>query len=212
MFQSSETAAKTAFYNAKQGVETMKVALGVYMEVMTIKDYATSKGISYEAVRRQILRYSDQLKGHITVQNRTQYLDEWAVNFLSERRRQSPIVVVHEDQAEEIETLKQQVSSLRAALEKAHAEILAYREKDIAAQYELLEAKKQLLLLEMKEEEHRETVQKLKDTETELMRVNVQKELDQQRLEELRKQRDAAQAEAGSFQKSLFGFYRKRTY
>ena len=181
------------------------------MNMITMKDYADSKGISYEAVRRQVQRYSEELKGHITVQNRTQYLDEWAVDFLSERRRQSPIVVIKEDQSEEIDILKQQVESLKSVLEQSKAEVMSLREKDISSQYELIDLKKKMLLLEAKEEEQKETAQRLKEVETELIRANLQTEAAQQRMEVLQNERDQAVAEANSFQKSIFGFYRRRS-
>lgn len=180
------------------------------MNLTTIKEYAELKNISYEAVRKQIKRYSDDLEGHITRQNGTQYLDDWAVDFLSEKRRQSPIVVINEDQGEEIKALQQEVESLRNRLEQMKADNLALKEKDISTQYELIEAKKRMLLLEAREEERQETVQRLKDTEAELMMERAQHAADQERLEEVKQQRDTAQAEANSYERSIFGFYRKR--
>ena len=63
------------------------------MELVTIKQFADSQGISYEAVRKQLHKYSEELSGHVIRKGRTQYLDEKAVEFLKERRRESPIVL-----------------------------------------------------------------------------------------------------------------------
>ena len=54
--------------------------------MVSLKEYAKNKGVSYEAVRKQVNRYKDELKGHISKVNRTQYLDEEAVAFLDSKR------------------------------------------------------------------------------------------------------------------------------
>ena len=71
------------------------------MEMTSLKKYAEEHKISYEAVRKQVNRYAEELSGHIIKQDRTQYLDPWAVEFLTNRRRESPIVMVSMEQSEE---------------------------------------------------------------------------------------------------------------
>lgn len=166
------------------------------MELMTLKQYAESKGISYEAVRKQVNRYQEELKGHIVVKNRTQYIDQWAVDFLSERRRESPIVLVTEDQKEQISQMKEQIETLKAQL--------------LAAQNELLSAKDQIISLQVETRQLLETKANydslLEDHDLQkekLTRATIQHEEDQKRIEEL-------QREANSYQRSIFGFYRKR--
>ena len=44
--------------------------------MITIRDYAKENNVSYEAIRKQIKRYEDELNGHIIKQNRTQFLDD----------------------------------------------------------------------------------------------------------------------------------------
>ena len=54
----------------------------------TLPQYANSQGITYEAVRRQVIKYQDSdLLGHIQIRNKTKYLDDFAVEFLNEHRR-----------------------------------------------------------------------------------------------------------------------------
>ena len=54
----------------------------------TLPQYANSQGITYEAVRRQVIKYQDtELRGHIQIRNKTKYLDDFAVEFLNEHRR-----------------------------------------------------------------------------------------------------------------------------
>lgn len=61
--------------------------------MISIKDYARDSGVSYEAVRKQIKRYSEALDGHVRTEGRTQYLDDVAVAFLNEHRSKNPLVV-----------------------------------------------------------------------------------------------------------------------
>lgn len=79
---------------------------------ISIKDYASRKSVSYEAVRKQVVRYKDELDEHITVVNRTQYLDQFAVEFLDRKRAESPIIVQEEARIDEIEELKAKVEAL----------------------------------------------------------------------------------------------------
>ena len=55
--------------------------------MITIRDYAKENNVSYEAIRKQIKRYEDELNGHIIKQNRTQFLDDIAVAILDQHRR-----------------------------------------------------------------------------------------------------------------------------
>ena len=52
------------------------VVLGVQM-MISLKDYAKNKNVSYEAVRKQVNRYKTELEGHIHKVNRTQYMSFW---------------------------------------------------------------------------------------------------------------------------------------
>lgn len=193
------------------------------MDLVTIKQYAEDQGISYEAVRKQVVRYSDELSGHIVKRDRRQFLDQWAVDFLTEKRRQSPVVVVSMDRSEENERLREEIDSLRVKLMTAQNELLSEKDRVIQLQDE---AKKMIedqsrytALLEdnkAKEEKLREAESREADLsrqietiQTEAEDLRRQAEEDQKTIEDLQKERDEAQAEAKSFTKSIFGFYRK---
>ena len=200
------------------------------MELVTLKQYAEEHKISYEAVRKQVIRYAEELSDHIIKQDRTQYLDPWAVEFLTNRRRESPIVLMNMDQSEENERLKEEVESLRVKLMTAQNELLKEKDRIIELQDE---AKKTLedrarytALLEdneakakrLKEAEDREaelTRQveerdgQIRTIQTEADDLRKKAEADRETIEDLQKERDEAQAEAKSFTKSIFGFYRK---
>ena len=80
--------------------------------MISIKDYAKLKGVSYEAVRKQVKRYESDLEGHIHRQNRTQYLDDEAVVFLDCKRAENPIVIYEHSKDEQIDDLEDQVKQL----------------------------------------------------------------------------------------------------
>lgn len=99
--------------------------------MVSIKDYAASHGVSYEAVRRQIARYSGReidgfrISDHIIKVNRTQYLDDEATAFLDARRAQNPVVVQQEQRDETIERLRAEVDLLQKRLIAAQDEYRA---------------------------------------------------------------------------------------
>ena len=111
--------------------------------MITLKDYAKSHGVSYEAVRKQVKRYKLELDGHILVNGRTQYLDEDAQAFLDKKREGNPIIVQTLDRSEELEQLRRDKVNLLIKIAELHEELL--REKD---QVKLLQNEKIALLEE----------------------------------------------------------------
>lgn len=65
--------------------------------MITFKEYADKNSITYEAVRQQVARYSEELEGHIIRKGRVQFLDEEAVAFLNEHRSPLPAAVYRDD-------------------------------------------------------------------------------------------------------------------
>lgn len=125
------------------------------LNLLTIKEYAQKKNVSYEAVRKQIQKYKDgELKDHIIRKNKTQYLDEYAVDFLDNRRRESPIMAIQMDKDEEIERLTNENKALLVQIAQIQNELIQTQkalseEKDTVKQ---LQADK-IALLEEKQEE-----------------------------------------------------------
>lgn len=183
---------------------------GDLVELMTIKQYAESQNVTYEAVRKQIVGYGEELKDHIVRKGRTQYLDEWAVEFLTKRRRENPIILLSQDKDEAIELLKSEIETLRVQLMTAQNELLKEKDRIIELQDEAKKtledrAKYTALLEESKAKE-----EKLKEAEDQIQTIQKKSEEDQKTIEDLQKERDEAQSEAQSFTRSIFGFYRKR--
>jgi len=113
--------------------------------MITLREYAKNKGISYEAVRKQVVRYRLELEGHITKVKKTQYLDEEAVLFLDSKRQENPIIIQQTDISEEIERLKNENKALLLKVATLQDELL--KEKDQVKnlqleKIELLETKK----------------------------------------------------------------------
>jgi len=185
--------------------------------MVTIKQYAESQNVTYEAVRKQIVRYADDLGEHIVRKNRTQFLDDWAVDFLTKKRKENPVIIVNQDKDEEIESLRSQVETLRVQLLTAQNELLKSQEERLKAQDRIIvlqeEAQKTIedrakytaLLEDSKAKD-----EKLKEAGDQIETLRKEKEEDQRKIEDLQRERDEAQAEAQSFTRSIFGLYRKK--
>lgn len=138
------------------------------MGATSIKDYAKSRKITYEAARQQVKRYEKELHGHITRQNRTQYLDDYAVELLDDHRQQSPVVVVNQDRDAELEQLRSENKTLLQ-------QVAMLQDKLLTAQESAIEAAKQTVLLDA---------------------AQADKAALQERVKELEAERDAARQEA----------------
>lgn len=179
------------------------------MVMTTIKQYAESQNVSYEAVRKQIVRYTEELKEHIVKKDRTQYLDEWAVDFLTERRRENPIILNDQDKTEEIEALRSQVESLKVKLMEAQNELLKEKDRVIGLQDEIREGLESKIKYTALLEDNKAKEEKLKEAQDQITEIRREADDRKREVEELTKERDEAKTEAQSFKKSIFGFYRK---
>lgn len=107
----------------------------------SIKNYAKARNISYEAARKQVKRYAAELEGHIRTQNRTQYLDNYAVELLDSHRQSSPIVIMQQDKDDELQQLRQENKALLQ-------QVAALQDKLLTARENAIEAAKQTAMLE----------------------------------------------------------------
>mgnify|MGYP002706046612 FL=1 len=107
----------------------------------SIKNYAKARNISYEAARKQVKRYAAELEGHIRTQNRTQYLDNYAVELLDSHRQSSPIVIMQQDKDDELQQLRQENKALLQ-------QVAALQDKLLTARESAIEAAKQTAMLE----------------------------------------------------------------
>lgn len=159
------------------------------MEFTTTRQFAAEQGVSYEAIRKQLIRYSAELEGHIVRKGRVKLLDQYAVDFLSNRRRENPVILQSQDKSAEIQELRQQIDTLKNALLESQQKVIALHEAEAAA----IESKaRYTALIEM----HDQTENKLKAAE--------------ETITDLQSRLHDAETEASRYQKSIFGFYRKR--
>ena len=99
---------------------------------MTIREYATSRAVSYEAVRKQVRQYKKkELKKHITYQGRTAELDDFAIEFLDKHRQQRSVVMQAstEETQKELERLHNQVHQLQEELQRKSDKIVGLLEE-----------------------------------------------------------------------------------
>lgn len=118
------------------------------MNVISLKDYAKLNNVSYEAVRQQVVRYKDELNGHIIRDGRQQFLDEDAVAFLDGKRQKNPVAIIQQNKDERIESLEEQVKQLlikTAAQADQIAQLAAWKADNALA---IAEAGQNKLLLE----------------------------------------------------------------
>ena len=151
---------------------------------MTIKDYATSRGVSYETVRRQVAGAKKKaLKGHISYQGKQAFLDDYAIEYLDQHRQPRNVVVQanNDETQRELERLHNQVHQLQEELLKRTDRINELLEKNSL----LLEdnAKNQTLLL-LADKEHDE-------------------------LEQVKQELTTSKEELNKYQKTIFGLYKK---
>lgn len=179
------------------------------MEMMTLKEYAADRQVTYEAVRRLVSKYRKQLEGHIIREKGTQYLDSEAIAFLNDKRRASRLVVIREENTDKIEALESEVETLTQKLIAAQNEFLQSQKKIIEIQDTLQKAIESNAKYNALIEDHERTLHDLDNTKKELGRSQTElaQVRDQLRLTEIDK--EIAQREAGSYHKSIFGFYRK---
>lgn len=122
--------------------------------MLSLKEYATNKGVSYEAVRKQVKRYKSELEGHISKVNRTQYLDDEAVAFLDTKRQENPVILLQMDKDEEIQRLSNENKMLLLKVTELQDALL--REKDTVKELQT----EKIALLEAKQEQEQEAVKK----------------------------------------------------
>lgn len=175
--------------------------------MITIKDYAKGRGISYEAARQQISRYMERevggfrLADHISKVDRTQYLDDEAVAFLDERRAKNPVIVQQEERDETIERLRQRVDDLQTRLLAAQDEYkaLLLEKHSIEMREQVLLADKQRVdeMREGFEDAERRAVQAEKEKEQAVEREKAAEEA----RKEAEAEKEAAQAAASEQEK-----------
>ena len=143
--------------------------------MITIKDYAKQKGVSYEAIRKQIKRYEDELEGHLVKQNRFLMLDDEAVQFLDSKRSENPVIVYEQNKDEELEQLRHENKVLLIQMNTVQDQLGKVQQKLIAELH---------------------TTKLLTQEKVQYLEYKAQSEQKEIQLKDLARARDAAQAKA----------------
>lgn len=157
--------------------------------MLSIKDYAQQKNITYEAVRKQVKRYQDELEGHIEKVHRTQYLDDYAVQFLDEKRAASPIVILEKSKDEELQRLQEENRLLLLKVAELQDRLL--QEKEVVQQ---LQSEKIEMLAEINKPEDVQK-QDIKQLQVQQQRAEQAEERERQAQADLQNLKEAAEAE-----------------
>lgn len=120
--------------------------------MISLKDYAKKKNVSYEAVRKQVNRYRDELGDHLYKKERTQYLDEEGEAFLDQKRASNPVILVEHDKDEQIEELTHQNEALKIKIMELQDQLIKSKDQLLERDQQLIELKDQLYLLTAKQE------------------------------------------------------------
>lgn len=131
---------------------------------MTIKEYAMSRGVSYEAVRRQVTSLKKkELKKHIKYNGRTAELDDYAIEVLDQHRQPREVVVLasNDETQKELERLHNQVHQLQIELQKSTMKINELLEEKVLLVEDKARNETLLLLADKEHDELQEVKQEL---------------------------------------------------
>ena len=158
------------------------------MDLITIKDYADSRKITYEAVCKQVRQYkSKDLKGHLSYEGKLTFLDPAAVAFLDKHRMKRNIVL-----APTSEEVKEEVQKLQGELFQAMKEMDRLKSQIIELQNDKMSYLEEKGKAAAYLEQHKAADERA-----------------QNEIIELKKELEEARQESNKYQRSWFGLYRK---
>lgn len=160
--------------------------------MISLKDLAHQNGVSYEAVRQQVKRYAADLSGHIFVEGRTQFLDDFAIEFLEGKRKTNPVIVYESNKDEEIERLQEENKTLLLRLSEKQEKIEQLQDRllEAAGAPALLESAKAQIA---EGEQKRDRLQRERDSlDKELQQAKVHLAEYEKQLQSLKEQCEAA--------------------
>lgn len=149
---------------AKRGLHNKK---GVANDMITIKEYAAQKGVSHQAVYKQLQTHAEELEPFIVTNGRTRLLTDEAIAILETHRDTNPQIIERTNDKEHIAYLEDQIKALLVEenkQEKEKAELskeLKEAYKKMADEARLIaSAEANKLLLEDKEKQLQQEIEK----------------------------------------------------
>lgn len=155
----------------------------------SISQYAEIKGVSKQAVYKQLSNHRKALEGHIIKENGRTWLDDEAVAFLNKQSQNSAPVIVMEQNYEDIEYIKSRKEF--------------YKNKTLELQDKLIMEKEQRELLEAKAQEMKLLCEKAEQTEQKLEAEQDKTKVLELELESLRNEIKTAQDRADELELEL---------
>lgn len=95
----------------------------------TVRDYASERGISHQAVYQMMATHKKELEPFIVKRGRTRYLTEKAEEVLDHYRNQSTIVIAQNDNHARIKQLQNEKDALLVQLASVQAKLDNFRDK-----------------------------------------------------------------------------------
>lgn len=129
----------------------------------TVRDYASERGISHQAVYQMMATHKNELEPFIVKHGRTRYLTEKAEEVLDHYRNQSTIVIAQADNQALIEQLKNEKEALLIQLASVQAKL-----DNVRDQYEELNIK-HIALTEEKNRIELQNNNKIHDLQTQIL-------------------------------------------
>ena len=124
--------------------------------MITIKDYATKRDTTTQAIYKLIKKHSKELEGHITKQNGVKVIDKQGEEYLDTITNKNQPVPIDKQQQEKIEKLERELESAKSKVAELYEEM---RQKD---NYIIgLQQSNQVLMLELKEEKEKKWWKKI---------------------------------------------------
>ena len=77
----------------EEKVDEEKVDTDEPLQLITIADYANKWKVSYEAIRKQVNNYAEELGEHVHQIGKNRFLDQYAVEFLNEKRKVNTTII-----------------------------------------------------------------------------------------------------------------------
>lgn len=118
--------------------------------MITIKEYATRKGVSHQSIYKMIQTHLEELEPHIVQRGRTRYLTDAAVEIMEQYRETSPQVIESYNDAARIKELEDQIKRLLSEKSVLQEKLTAVSEWKAEKAEQLAEMKYKDLLLEDK--------------------------------------------------------------
>lgn len=109
--------------------------------MISIKNYASSKGVSPQSIYQHIKRYSSELDAHVIKENGVKVLDDFAVQFLDDKIEGDSIVVIDTIKDDEIKKLQEENKFLLLKLTEIQERTILQSDKIIELQSKMIEEK-----------------------------------------------------------------------